>query len=116
MWKGSIYDIQSASTGATVSSGALPVLQSLISAAGQVGAKYLEVSAVKEQAKAQAEVLARLRAQQATMIPTRIDSSPPPSPVTKIAGIEWPIWAIIGIGAFIVIRGKKKETPKRKRR
>jgi len=117
MWKGSIYDLSSVSTGAQSSSSqALPVLQSLISSAGVVLGKYFELSAVKEQAEAaktQAEILAKLRT------PTTTTAIQPAAitPTTKIAGVEWPILAIIGFGIFVVLRGReRKESVRRKRR
>jgi len=89
----------------------LPVLSNIITSAGAVIGKVFETKAVKEQAeaaKAQAETLARLRT-------TTIPAIQPTQPL-KIAGIDWPILAIIGIGAFIVLRGKKKEERRIRRR
>ncbi|MCL6542057.1 MAG: hypothetical protein K6T87_15990 [Roseiflexus sp.] len=129
MWKSSIYNgkaqeypsetryvsLYQSTTGAQPSTSALPLLQNLISAVGQIGSKYLELSAVKEQAKAQAELMERMRVQQAGVIPTQ-QKVPQyyQAPTAKIAGVEWPILAIIGIGAFLVLRGGKDSGRRRK--
>jgi len=108
------------SGGAQTSESILPILQSLITAAGQVGAKYMEVEAAKTQAQAQAEAISRLRAQQAALVPTVTPTTTTPTGgLAKIAGIEWPIWAILGVGAYLIVRGKKgreSEVRKRKRK
>lgn len=95
------------STTAQKSGTALPILQSLINAAGIVGAKYFEMTAAKETAQAQAELISRMRAAQVAPAQASV------IPTTRTAGVpltsNWPVLAIVAIGAYLVARGGKSE-------
>lgn len=117
MWTGSSYDpgMTPASwvtainqqPSSMTSGGLLPVLQSVVSGAASIVGKFFDV----QTAKTQAEALQKAR-QTGVITPT----------VTGVQtagfslGGSWPILAIVGIGAFLVMRGKKgADVPKRKR-
>lgn len=94
----------------TVSSGFLPVLQNVVSGAASVISKFFDVQAAKTQAAAVQQQTAALRAAGLYQ----------PVPGVQTAGFNlggsWPILAIIGIGAFLVLKGKGGAAPEKKRR
>ncbi len=119
LWTGSIYDpgmtpaawttewVSTYQPSSMSSGGLLPVLQSVVSGAASVVAKFFDVQTAKTQA-------AQAQAQRATGVlpitPTGVQTAG-----FSLAG-SWPILAIIGIGAFLVMRGKKGTDVSEKKR
>lgn len=88
------------------SGGILPILTSLVTGAAAVGSKFIQLQSSKEQAK----TVQQMRA--AGTIPAGYTLSPtgqlvPIQTAGFSLGGNWPILAIVGIGAFLVMRGKK---------
>ena len=103
-WVAKEYQPGTGTSGATVSSGVLPILQSVITAAGSVGTAYLGLEKTKVQA------------QQAAIAPKLITTTQQPITAGFDLGGNLPILAILGIGAFLVMRGGKSTSGKRRRR
>jgi hypothetical protein len=117
LWTGSTYDIGmtpaawvvdiNQQPGSMPSGGTLPVLQSIVSGAASVVSKFFDL----QSAKAQAEAVKKVTG----VVPV---TTVTPQAAGFSLGGSWPILAIIGIGAFLVMRGKGggKEAPKQRRR
>ena len=106
-WEGQQQQIAKTGTsGATISSGWLPTLQSVITAAGSVGTAYLGLEKTKVQA------------QQATIVPKVLTTTQQVQPISAgfDLGGNLPILAILGIGIFLIMRGGKSTSRRRSRR
>jgi hypothetical protein len=132
VWSGSTYDpgmtpaswvtswvstAPSSSGGSNITSGILPVLNSILSAGAQVGSAYLGLQAAKEKAAA-VPVLAAAATTPAGYTRTATGQLVPITPTQAgiLGGMSWPIIGIIAIGAFLVLRGGKGPSAPRRRR
>ena len=122
LWTGSIYDpgmtpaawttewVSTYQPTSMSSGGLLPVLQNVVSGAASVVAKFFDL----QSAKAQAEAVKKVT----RAVPVTTVTPQAPRAAGFSLGGSWPVLAIIGIGAFLVMRGKGggKEAPKQRRR
>lgn len=85
-----------------------PALENIVSGAASVAGKYLQLLTTKEQAKTVQQQLQARTVTGAVAAPVKAGFD---------LGSSWPILGIIGIGAFLVLRGGKgKGIQRRKRR
>ncbi len=125
VWTGSVYDpgmTPAAWTSAWVateqptslsSGGLLPVLQNVVSGAASVISKLFDVQAAKTAAAAAQKQTAAYIA--AGIKPSVTGVQTAGFSLASLGG-SWPILAIIGIGAFLVLKGKKGAAPEKKAR
>lgn len=86
----------------------LPVLQSIVSGAAPVVAEYLKLQSVKSQAAAISQMTPT---QQAAYLATTAPKVVTPVQAGLALPSNWPILAIIGIGALLVLKGRKPSAP-----
>lgn len=94
-------------------SGLLPVLQNVVSGAAPVVAAYLNMQSVKSQASA---ISGMTPTQQAAYLAATAPKVVTPAQAGLALPSSWPILAIIGIGAFLVLKGRKPTAPAKVRR
>jgi len=110
-----IYEAQAPAIGvalstpeASVYSGILPVLQNIVSGAAPIVSEFLKLQQVKSQAAA---ISTMTPTQQAAYLAATAPKVVTPMQAGFALPSSWPIFAIIAIGAFLVLRGRKPSVP-----